>query len=343
MNALLPPPPEWAHQDSVWIGWPSDPDLWEDDLAPARAEVAGLVRAIATSGQRVDLVAAGPEALAAARDAVAEHQGRATVHHFPMGDIWLRDTGPVFSWQQGRLTARRFAFNGWGGKYRLAGDDAVGGAIAEAAGAAVESFDAILEGGAVDWDGAGHLLTTRQCLLNPNRNPGWTESVAETFLREALGARHVIWLDDGLLNDHTDGHVDNIARFIGPNTIACQTPSGPDDPNAEVLREIAASLRAARNIDGAPFDIVTLVSPGRVEDAGGAPVPASHMNFLITNRFVIVPTYGTPGAESAMAALTPHFPGRRVIGLPARHSLNGGGAFHCISQQQPSAPEAAQP
>jgi len=338
MNARLSPPPEWAHQSSVWIGWPSDPELWEDDLAPARDEVARLASAIAASGQRVDLVCSGDVAFSQVGVSFTSVSG-VHLHHFPMGDIWLRDTGPVFSWTADGLIARRFRFNGWGGKYRLAGDDVVGGAIAGAAAARVIGFDAILEGGAVDWDGAGHLITTRQCLLNPNRNPGWDEASAEAFLLEALGARHVIWLGDGLANDHTDGHVDNIARFIGPNTIACQTPAEPDDPNTDVLREIEADLRAARNLSGEPFSIVTLPSPGRVEDEDGAPVPASHMNFLITNDAVIVPTYGTPSADAALAALRPHFPRREVIGLPASHILTGGGAFHCITQQQPAPAE----
>jgi len=338
MNAPLPPPPEWAAQSSVWIGWPSDPDLWEDDLAPAQGEVAALVRAISETRQRVDLVCGGEVARSQAAADTTRLSG-VHLHDFPMGDIWLRDTGPVFAWTGDQLTARRFAFNGWGGKYQLPGDDEVGAAIAEAAGAAVTAFAPVLEGGAVDWDGAGHLLTTRQCLLNPNRNPGWNETTVEAFLSEALGAHHVIWLGDGLMNDHTDGHVDNVARFIGPNTIACQTPAGLDDPNADILREIEATLRAARNLEGAPFDIITLPSPGLVEDEDGAPVPASHMNFLITNARVIMPTYGTPTHDAALAALRPHFPGREIIGLSARHILTGGGAFHCITQQQPAPPE----
>lgn len=337
-SQLPPPPPEWAPQSSVWIGWPSDPALWEDDLAPAQQDVAALARIIAQSGQRVDLVSGSETAAAAAAKALAS-EPKVRIHTFEMGDIWLRDTGPVLSYQKGRLTARRFAFNGWGGKYELPGDDTVGQSIAEAAGADIIAQDAVLEGGAVDWDGAGNLITTRQCLLNPNRNAGWDEQTAERFLKRALGADQVIWLGNGLINDHTDGHVDNLARFIGPRTIVCQSPSD-GDPHAEILIRVEADLRAARGVDDQAFEIVTVPSPGRVTDHDGAIVPASHMNFLITNALVIVPIYGTRSADAAVKALATCFPTRRVVGLPARHILTGGGAFHCITQQQPAPRDA---
>ncbi len=325
-------PAEWARHDAMWIGWPSDADLWRDDLVPARREIAALVRALTGHGGRVQLVASHLSAAEAARVMVDEGPG---IHVMPMGDIWLRDTGPIFVDHGGAVKAVRFRFNGWGGKYELDGDNETGAAIALEAGAALESYNQVLEGGAVDWDGRGTVLTTRQCLLNPNRNVGWTQAEAERVLGRALGARKLIWLGDGLLNDHTDGHVDNIARFIAPGVVACMTAFGDDDPNADVLAAIEAELRAASDADGRALKVVTLPSPGLVTDEDDEPVPASHMNFLIGNGVVVVPTYGTPSADAAVDALRPHFPGRAVIGLPSGHILTGGGSFHCISQQQP--------
>jgi agmatine deiminase len=246
------------------------------------------------------------------------------------GDIWLRDTGPIF---KGAAAAATFRFNGWGGKYQLDGDDRVGAFVAERAGAQIARQDFVLEGGAIEMDGEGALLTTRQCLLNPNRNEGWTEAEAEKRLKAALGVTKILWLDEGLANDHTDGHIDNLARFVAPGRLVCQAPVA-GDPNADVLDEIAARLGDMTDAHGAPFDVIRIPSPGLVEEDGEA-VPASHMNFIIGNEAVVVPTYSTYG-DAAVAALAPLFPGRRVIGLPARAILTGGGAFHCITQQEPA-------
>ncbi|HVY90167.1 MAG TPA: agmatine deiminase family protein, partial [Hyphomonadaceae bacterium] len=248
------------------------------------------------------------------------------------GDIWLRDTGPIFS---SHNRCNLFQFNGWGGKYVLDHDDAVGAFVAEQAGAQAIRHDKVLEGGALDWDGEGAVLTTRECLLNPNRNGAMTEAQYESFLRETLGIARVIWIERGLLNDHTDGHVDNIARFIAPGVVVCQSPADNKDPNSERLQEIAMQLSGQRDARGRLLQVIRIPSPGLVEDEDGDPVPASHMNFLIGNSTVVVPTYGTPTAPKAVEALKPLFPGRNVVGLSARHILTGGGAFHCITQQQP--------
>jgi agmatine deiminase len=229
-----------------------------------------------------------------------------------------------------------FTFNGWGGKYVLDHDDTVGAFIAIEAGADATRWDRVLEGGAVDWDGEGTILTTRECLLNPNRNPLMTPDDVRGLLGDALGARAVIWIERGLLNDHTDGHVDNIARFVAPGVVVCQSPSGADDPHAERLKEIAAFLKQQRDARGRMLQVIEIPSPGRVEDEDGEVVPASHMNFIIGNATVVVPTYGTTTAQAAVDALKPLFPGRNVVGLPSKHILTGGGSFHCITQQQPA-------
>jgi agmatine deiminase len=315
------------------VGFPSHADLWEENLGPAQAEVAALVLALAGPGrERVKLMTCGAAAAAAARDLVGAGAG---VDIVPgrFGDIWLRDTGPIFT-ASGKAAA--FRFNGWGGRYDLPGDDSVADQIGAASGARLTRHDFILEGGALDHDGQGTVLTTRQCLINPNRNPGWDTATAEAALAEALGARQVIWLGDGLLNDHTDGHVDNLGRFLAPGVVACPVAVAADDPNAEVYDAAAEILGRARDTTGTPLTVVRIPAPGRITDDDGAIIPASHMNFLIANGAVIVPVYAEALGGKAVEALAAAFPGRAVIGLSSRALISGGGSFHCISQQEPA-------
>jgi agmatine deiminase len=184
-------------------------------------------------------------------------------------------------------------------------------------------------------DGEGTLITTRQCLLNPNRNADWDEKKAETALKGALGVEKIIWIDEGLANDHTDGHIDNLARFVAPGRVVCQAAYGGDDPNAEVLDEIARNLSMMVDARGRKLDVVRIPSPGLVEDEDGDAIPASHMNFLIGNSTVVVPIYSDSG-DDAVNALGALFPSRRVIGLSSNAILTGGGSFHCITQQEPA-------
>ncbi len=318
-------PPEWAPQSAVWVGWPRLEHEWGDAFAMARLEIAGFVRAL--SPFVPVKLAVGDDA--AADEAYALLGDALEIHRVPSGDIWLRDTGPLFGVVGSVPAALTFRFNGWGGKYLMDGDTETAAALCDVEGIPATPHDIVLEGGAVEQDGAGVLLTTRQCLLNENRNPDWTEDVAEAALKEAFGVQRVIWLEEGLPGDHTDGHIDNIARFVAPGHVLCQTASGPDDPNARVFAEIEGALRDTG------LDVSTLPSTGRVlKEAGGA-APASHMNFLITNGAVLMPAFENEFSTEAAAVLADLFPGREVLALPARHVLSGGGAFHCMTQQVP--------
>jgi agmatine deiminase len=328
-------PAEWSPHRAIWIGFPSHEELWLDNLGPAQAEVAALARALAgPGGERVRLMLCGDEAEEAARALLSDVHGVELVRG-QFGDVWLRDTGPIFVRQGGADAAAGFRFNGWGGKYVLDGDEGVADQIAAASGVPLAPHDFVLEGGAVDHDGFGAVLTTRQCLLNPNRNPGWTEAEAEAALAQALGARKVLWLDDGLAGDHTDGHVDNLARFVAPGVVACPVAFGRDDPNAEVYDDTARRLSSMTNARGAPLQVARIVSPGRMETEDGEVIPASHMNFIIANEAVIAPVYDEDASAYALEALRGLFPERAVIGLSSRALLTGGGSFHCISQQEP--------
>ena len=333
--SLAPIPAEWSPHRAMWVGWPSHADLWEDNLAPAQAEVEALVRALAGPGrERVKLLVGHPEALEDARARFREVEGVEVLAGL-FGDIWLRDTGPIF--REGSASAAAFRFNGWGGKYELEHDDTVARQIGEASRVPLETHDFILEGGALDHDGSGTILTTRQCLLNRNRNPGWTEAEAEARLGEALGARKVLWLGDGLLNDHTDGHVDNLARFVAPGVVAHPVAWGRGDPNDHVYGEVARALSQMTDAEGRPIRLLPLPSPGFVGDEDERPIPASHMNFLIANGAVIVPTYGDDkAADLACQGLKTVFPEREIIPLSSIAILTGGGSFHCITQQEPA-------
>ena len=328
-------PAEWSPHRALWLGFPSHPDLWLDDLPLAQDEVAALARALAGPGvERVRLMVCGDEAEAAARARLGGVHGVELVRAL-FGDIWLRDTGPIF---RSDGVAAGFRFNGWGGKYALVGDDQVAAQIAAASGARLAANDFILEGGAVEHDGLGTVLTTRQCLLNPNRNPGWTEEAAEAALAASLGVRKVLWLGDGLKNDHTDGHVDNLARFVAPGVVACPIAWGKADPNADLYDETARQLSMMTDARGGQLQVMRIPSPGWIDgETSAQPAPASHMNFIIANEAVIVPLYDDARAGAfAVDAVQSLFPERKAIGLPSTAILTGGGSFHCITQQEPA-------
>jgi agmatine deiminase len=328
-------PAEWARHRAIWVGFPSHAELWGDDLALAREEAAALARALAgPGGERVRLLTTGEESVLAAKTLTNGEPGVEVVRGF-FGDVWLRDTGPLFLKRDEAVVAAGFQFNGWGGKYVLPDDDMVAEQLAAAAGAPLTLNDFVLEGGAVDSDGFGTLLTTRQCVLNPNRNAGWDEALAETRLGLALGLKTVLWLDQGLANDHTDGHVDNLARFVAPGVVACPIAFGRDDPNAEIYDAAARILANARDARGVSLQVMRIPSPGRITGPDGAVSPASHMNFVIANSAVIAPIYERKASEFALDALREAFPEREVIGLPSSALLTGGGSFHCITQQEP--------
>ncbi len=347
-------PAEWASHEAVWIGWPSAADLWEDNLSPAQAEVGEFVGAICfpdpgdekgarMRGERVELLVRGEEArvTAEAMRLGLPDPTLIRLHEAPIGDVWLRDTGPIFVDDGAAgVHASAFRFNGWGEKYSLEADDRISAIIAELAKARLHRYEGLIaEGGALEIDGEGTCITTRQCLLNKNRNPSLSEKDIDAILKEAIGAEKVIWLDEGMIGDHTDGHVDNLARFIAPGKVVCMKPNGKDDPNAKIFSAIRKALESATDAAGRKLEVIEIPSPGRAT-LDGRVVPASHMNFYIANHSLIMPSYGglTGEDDSALECLEileqhvdrPHF-----YAIDSSHLLSGGGSFHCISQQQP--------
>ena len=320
-------PPEWDRHDAVWIGFPSAADLWLDDLDGAQEQVAAFANAVHADGkgETVRLICANDVAAGRAR-ALAP---AAEIHLIPFFDIWLRDTGPLVVRDGPQRVALDYRGNGWGGKYPSPLDDAIGGLLAASAALTREPRQMILEGGAIDVDGAGLLVTTEQCLLNPNRNPLMSRADIEAQFRLDLGVERVLWLGEGLAGDHTDGHVDNLARFVAPGVLALPEPDGPDDPNADVYGDAWARAAAFG------VEVVPLPSPGRIEGDGEV-MAASYMNFYIGNAAVVVPVHGVANDDAAVRAVQALFPDRLVVALPTDHILTGGGSFHCISQQVPA-------
>lgn len=316
-------PPEWAPQQWLWIGFPHDAEEWPGYLGRAQEQIAAFANAVAESGQEVRLLV---------RDAANEARARALVsggvklERRAFGDVWLRDTGPLV---RADGSALRCLFNGWGGKYLMDGDQTIGAELAQEAGLPVAGSDWILEGGAIDGDGTGLVVTTEQCLLNPNRNPGLSREEIEARLARDLGFDRVLWLGDGLINDHTDGHVDNLARFVAPGRLALPCATGRDDPNAAIYAD------AKRRAEAFGVEVAEIPSPGLIT-RGDLVEPASYANFAITTNLVIVPTFGSIHDADGVAAIAALFPDRATIGLPADAVLAGGGGFHCASQQMPA-------
>lgn len=322
-------PAEWAPHDWTWIGFPANPAEWPGAFDGAREQVAAFASALHADGrgEEVRLVADSEADAQIARGLVAPGV-RVAVHH--LGDIWLRDTAPIAVLDgAGQRALVDFGFNGWGGKYQMPGDEDIGARLAATTALPVATQHWVFEGGAVDTDGTGLFVTTEQCLLHPNRNPDLDRGKIETLLAGSLGLSDMLWLGDGLLNDHTDGHVDNLARFVAPGLLALPLATQADDPNAAIYADARARAKAFG------VEVVDIPSPGRVE-VDGAAIPASYMNFYVGNAAVIVPVYGRPNDAAALDALRPFFPGRDIVGLRSDAILSGGGSFHCCSQQMPS-------
>ncbi len=324
-------PAEWEPHDWLWIGFPWNADEWggTETLSRAQAQLAAFADAVRADGkgEAVRLVCNDENSAAIARSLL---QSDVQVIVERTGDVWLRDTAPLgIERADGSLALSDFGFNGWGGKYMMPGDEDIGARLAATTGLPCSSIPLIFEGGAVDTDGTGLFVTTEQCLLNPNRNPNLGQEQIETLLAGALGLSDMLWLGDGLVNDHTDGHVDNLARFVAPGIIAIPQATTEDDPNTAIYADATARARAHG------LTIAPMPSPGRIE-VDGEVIPASYMNFLIANAAVMVPVYGAPNDGAILDALAPFFPGRAIVPLPSDAILAGGGSFHCTSQQMPS-------
>jgi agmatine deiminase len=337
-------PAEWEPHAGTWFSWPrpdgiSFPDKY-DTVPPIYAEL--IRHLVAVEAVYINVWDADMESTV--RSLLAAHGvplARVHFHPFPAYEPWCRDHGPIFLVRERDGRRERaivdWDYNAWGGKYPPFDlDDAVPQHIARLRDLPLFSPGIVMEGGALDGNGLGTLLTTKSCLLNPNRNPQLKAGGIERYLRDFLGVRQIVWLGDGIEGDDTDGHVDDLSRFVNPATIVTVVEPDPADANHAPLLENLELLRAARDPQGRPFRIVELPMPGRLEHAGRR-LPASYANFYVANELVLVPTYRDPRDVEAVGILQREFPGRRVVGIDSTELIWGLGSFHCISQQEPAA------
>jgi agmatine deiminase len=332
-------PAEWQPHAATHLAWPFDDTLWVGYLAGVRREFTQLV-ATTSSFEPVILHVRDEEAAGDARRRLARAEANFSnicFHPLPLNDIWLRDNGPLFIRNPaGEVALTDWTFNAWGGKYSpWDADDRAPRIIAEWLGMKRFEGPLVLEGGALELNARGVCLTTRSCLLNPNRNPGRSQEEIEEILHAYLGVKHVVWLERGLEGDHTDGHIDTLARFTDDHTLVCATCEDEDDPNFEVTQENLETLQTLRDAEGNPYHVVELPLPEKRLELAGVRLPLTYANFYIGNGFVLAPLYDDVNDERALDILGPLFPERKVTGLPAQNIITGGGAFHCLTQQQP--------
>jgi agmatine deiminase len=331
-------PPEWAPHQATWISWPHNPETWPGLLAQAEASMAAAVQALAGGeAVRINVLHEAHQAHVRRLLGPIADSPAVVFHHFPTNDAWCRDHGAIFVRDEaGRLAAVDCGFNAWGGKYPPWDlDDAIPARMAEALGLPRYEGGLILEGGSIEVNGAGTLLTTEQCLLNDNRNPSLSRTDIEQRLRLLFGVHQVLWLGDGIVGDDTDGHVDDISRFVAADTVVTVVEPDPADANHAPLAENLARLRAMRLHDGRGLRIVELPMPAPVE-FDGVRLPASYGNFYIGNEVVLLPVFDQPADARARRILEGCLPGRRVVPIRANELVVGLGAFHCLTQQVPA-------
>jgi len=339
-------PPEWSPQAAVWLSWPvDDPRHWggaKRDLMWAKfAEIAAAITR--HEPVRINAPAADHPAILAACNRAKAVPERVELFDHPHNDVWCRDHGPIFVKHRvsGEVAVTDWEFNAWGGKFPPWDlDNTIPRRIAAALGMRLFKGGMVLEGGAIEVNGAGQLLTTGAVLLNPNRNPGLTRDAIEQRLRDTLGVTDILWLKQGIEGDDTDGHIDDLARFVDERTILACTEGNASSPNRSVLDDNLARLRSFHGPGARPFEVVGIPLPEACEVPGWRlPVlPASYVNFLIVNGGVLVPTFRQGrNDDRALGMIRELFPDREITGIDCLDLVEEGGTLHCISQQQPAA------
>ena len=330
---------EWERQSAVWFAWPVRRSLWPSCFDRVREQLAAIY-VLAARFQTVRVLCAKEEQ-SILRSMMIAHGDSSTVefYDYQSDDIWIRDYGPIFlkNDTNQELCVSDWRFNAWGNKFpEHLKDNAAAAWIANELGLRTSSSDNVLEGGAVESNGAGFILTTEAVLLNSNRNRDQNIEVIEDQLITGLGADRVLWLRQGLAGDDTDGHVDNLARFFNSEGMLIAAVTNPEDPNFNALTENACRAKEFCSMSGKPFDCVTLPLPAPI-DHQGEPLAASYLNFMILNGAVLVPAYGQPIADSkALKIIEGCFPDREIIGVDCTDIIKEGGALHCMSLHQPA-------
>jgi len=336
-------PAEWSRHRATWLSWPHNRETWPTQLEQVREVWVRMIQLLSPQERVCLLVNDEPtrqdviRRLTNARAAL----DNVTIFQIPTVDVWMRDYGPTFVIRDSQESALAFndcIFNGWGGKYEsYEEDEQIAKEIASLLQVPVFNHPVVLEGGSIEVNGLGTCLTTEQCLLNKNRNPHMSRREIEEFLKDSLGVDQVIWLGQGIVGDDTDGHIDDIARFVNPATIVCIVEENSKDTNYSLLQQNLERLQAARDQNDHKLSIVPLPCPGPVYYEG-ARLPASYANFYIANGVVLVPLFDDPCDVKALGILHELFPDRKVVGLPCTAVVAGLGAIHCVTQQEPAVP-----
>lgn len=333
-------PAEWEPHEATLIAWPHEPSTWPGGVEHAEDVVAQLAATV-SRGETVHLLVDDEDMERRARVRL-EAAGAADVrlHRIETADAWIRDYGPITLARDAAGGRERlaldFTFNAWGGKYEeLLADDAIPLRLRDVLGFDVMTWDHVLEGGSIDGNGRGAVLTTEQCLLHPNRNPDLDRVGIEVVLGNLLGVPYVLWLGEGIAGDDTDGHVDDIARFVGPGTVVAAVQPDPRDPDHAPLADNLARLRGMTDANGRPLEVLELPMPEPLHDEAGERLPASYANFYVCNAAVCVPVFGSTRDQQALGILARCFPGREIVPLRCERLVEGLGALHCVTQQVP--------
>ena len=332
-------PAEWEHHDAIWISWPHDPVTFPDCIEKVENAYVQIIKEIQES-EKVNLFVKNQkmkEKVIHILQKVNVDFSKITFHMFNYADVWFRDYGPTFiiNNKQQKLAMVNWIFNCWGEKYDdLLKDKDIPQIINDKLQIPCFKPQIVMEGGSIDVNGKGTLLTTEQCLLNPNRNPNMTKENIEKHLKEHLGITHFIWLKNGICGDDTDGHIDDLARFVNPTTIVCAYEDDPDNQNFATLKDNYEILKNTKDQDGNQINVIKMPMPNNVNNEYA--VPASYTNFYIGNTKVLMPTFNHKNDQTALTILQKLFPDRKVIGIDCTDLVKGYGTIHCISQQQPS-------
>ncbi len=335
-------PAEWHPHQATWLSWPKDPETWPDRVPQAQEIFIEMMRAV-SANEKINLLVDDEKAEMSVRSR-CKFAGAQNIRFIRMltVDSWVRDYGPNFLISDdGRLAYNDWVFNAWGNKYEeLKRDNSVPARLESILNAPRFEPGIVMEGGSIEVNGAGVVLTTEQCLLNRNRNPHLPRPEIERYLKDYLGAAKVLWLGEGIVGDDTDGHIDDIARFVSPTTIVCAVEDDPLDANYEILHDNLKRLKRMTGADGRPFEIVTLPMPGIVggqsTDARNLDrLPASYANFYIANSVVLAPIFGHQNDSRAIETLQRLFPTRQVVSINCEPLVWGMGTIHCVTQQQP--------
>ncbi len=334
-------PAEWAPHQATWISWPHKRESWPGKFEPVEPVMVQAVAALSRREiVRINVLDRQHEEHVRNLLGGDVRHDQVIFHRFPTNDAWCRDHGAIFVTHPDerampRALALDFRFNAWGGKYPpFELDDAIPQHMADALEIPRHPVDMVLEGGSIDVNGDGALLTTEQCLLNPNRNPSMTKETIEQRLRDTLGVEQIIWLGEGIVGDDTDGHIDDLTRFVAEDTVVTVVESNRADDNYEALAANRERLDKIRLEDGRRLRVVELAMPRPIEWQGDR-LPASYANFYIGNRIVLMPSFDDAADEPNRVALSRCFPGREVVAIDCRDLVLGLGTFHCLTQQVP--------